>query len=317
MPGQGDGLETTMSGSIFPADASTTLTALTGGLNNALGAASQPLATGEANLASNFSKITQLPGAVASTANAAGLLSNPFSGSGIASSAQGLLGSAKSLVGGATGSATAAATTDTRIRLSAPAGAEEQIYGKKAEKGGNILAPLYATKGLMFPYTPTINFSQDVEYSAFSMVHTNTDYLAYQRTPSVSLTIAGKFTIQNTTEGQYALAAIHFLRTVSKMYFGTLAGDRAGLPPPILWLNGYGSLMFNNLRCILKSHAWSYEEGMDTVLVTTPVGTAKLPAMFTLTVTVTVQQTPTAMRKEFNLDTFRTGALMATGKGWI
>lgn len=209
--------------------------------------------------------------------------------------------------------------SDARVRLSAPhfTAAQKQIYGAKGP--GNILSPLYDTNGLMFPYSPSVQFSQDVTYQEFSMVHTNTDYLAYQRTPSVNLSIAGKFAIQNQQEGVYALACIHFLRVVSKMYFGTKAGANAGLPPPILWLNGYGGYMFNNLRVIVKSHTWNYDENMDLVHVVTAGSDVWLPALFTLTVTVAVQQTPNAMRSEFDLDAFRTGKLMIgkTSSGWI
>lgn len=212
-----------------------------------------------------------------------------------------------------------ASSSDPRVRLSAPhyASAQTQIYGPPG--ANNILNPLYGTNGLMFPYTPSVQFSQDVEYQAFSMVHTNTDYLAYQRTPSVNLTITGKFAIQSQTEGAYALAAIHFLRVVSKMYFGTQAKENAGLPPPILWLNGFGGYMFNNLRVIVKSHSWSYDENMDLIHVKVAGGDAYLPALFTLTVAVVVQQTPAAMRDQFNLDDFRTGKLMRSpnNAGWI
>ncbi len=180
----------------------------------------------------------------------------------------------------------------------------------------NLMAPLVITNGVLFPYSPTINFEQSVDYTQFNMVHTNMDYYAYQRTPSVTLNITGKFTCQNQTEGRYALAAIHFFRVASKMYFGQKAGSKAGLPPPILRLNAYGTYMFNNLNCILKSHSFSFNEQADTVPIQVAGGYARLPALFDLSVVLTVQQTPAKMRSEFDLDAFRTGALMTKG-GWI
>jgi hypothetical protein len=185
-----------------------------------------------------------------------------------------------------------------------------------APGASNLLAPLIATNGVLFPYTPTISFEQAVEYSQTDMIQTNLTYEVYRRTPSVTINIQGKFTVQNQIEGQYAIAAIHFFRVASKMYFGTLAGPNAGLPPPILRLNGYGTYMFNNLNCILKSHGFTYAENIDTVSVPVAGGTVRLPSMFDLSITLTVQQTPQAMRSQFNLDAFRTGALMQTG-GWI
>lgn len=213
------------------------------------------------------------------------------------------------------------AVTDFRIRLSplVTATAFAEVLGPPGD--GNLLNPLYATSGMLFPYTPQITVAQDVSYQDVAPVHSNMDYMAYTRTPSVTISISGKWTVQNQIEGVYALACLHFLRTVSKMYFGETANDpiaikKRGTPPPILVLRGYGSYMFNNLRVILKSHTYTFNETMDTVLVTTAGGTARLPALFDIALTLVVQQTPNVMRKEFNLDQFRTGALLRQG-GWI
>jgi len=227
----------------------------------------------------------------------------------------GLLGGdLRGLIGGQTGSGEAPAPNEMRVRLSAMVGQEETVYGPRG--GDNLLSILHETNGMVFPYTPQIAFSQDVSYQELALTHTNYDISAYQRTPSVTLNITGKFTVQNQREGIYALACLHFLRTVSKMRFGRQDPD-AGLPPPVLLLNGYGDYMFNNLRVVLKSHSYQFPEQMDTVLVEVAGGRARLPALFDLSITATVQQTPRAVREDFNLDQFRTGALMKTGKGWI
>lgn len=208
-----------------------------------------------------------------------------------------------------------AAAPDMRVRLGA---LNPKVYSIKGDKT-DLMYLLTGTRGVLFPYSPQIGFSQDVSYNAAQMVNTNNDYETYTRTPSVSITISGKFSIQNRQEGQYALAAIHFMRTVSKMYFGEAAGANAGLPPPMLLLNGYGKYMFNNLRCILKSHSFNYEEQVDTVAVYDGAGSviARLPSLFSLSCTVQVQQTPYVMRTVFDLDKFRSGALIASGGGFI
>ena len=61
---------------------------------------------------------------------------------------------------------------------------------------------------MIFPYTPTINFTQAVSYMDLQLVHSNTDYPAYTRTPSVTISVSGKFTVQNQAEGAYALACL-------------------------------------------------------------------------------------------------------------
>ncbi len=214
-----------------------------------------------------------------------------------------------------------APSTDTRVRLRAMRGDEQQreVYGE--DTPDNILRILYETDGLLFPYTPTIGFSQDVSYKNVGLVHTIGDIETYTRTPSVGLNVSATFTVQNQREGQYALAALHFLRTVSKMYFGETdkAAGKAGLPPPVLIFTGYGNYMFDNLPVILKTHSYTLDKSMNMVTINTAQGTARLPSMFEVSMQLQVQQTPKAMRKDFSLDAFRTGALMSAGKdtGWI
>lgn len=137
----------------------------------------------------------------------------------------------------------------------------------------SIMSILADTNGMLFPYSPSITLSQTVDYMDIALVHSNTNYQAYTRTPSVKISVNGKFTVQNQREGQYALAAIHFLRTASKSHFGE-NDPQAGLPPPVLLFSGYGNYMFGNaagqlgpggLRVILTSHSWSYDENVDTV----------------------------------------------------
>lgn len=203
---------------------------------------------------------------------------------------------------------------------------EDQVYGPNAS--GNLLAMMHpvttstsGTDGLLFPYTPTIGVSQDVDYRDLGqMTHTIGDIMAYNHTPSVKLSVTADFTVQNQREGRYALAALHFLRTVSKMYFGENSGNNAGLPPPVLIFTGYGDFMFNNLPVIVRSHSYSLDKSMNMVNIQTAGGTASLPAMFSVSIELQVQQTPTAMRSVFDLDSFRTGELLLnrTGdSGWI
>lgn len=202
---------------------------------------------------------------------------------------------------------------DFRVRIS-PLNPGE-VYG-----GSGLLDILRSSKdgtnGMMFPYTPSVQFSQSVEYDPMVLPHTNADLVTYKNTPLVEISISGKFSVQNQREGEYAMACLHFLRVVSKMHFGESAGSFAGLPPPILVLNGYGTYMFNNLKCVLRSHNWTFDEQQEMVPINIRGQTVRLPPLFSLSVTLKVQQTPMAMRKEFNLNEFRTGALMQRG-GWI
>jgi hypothetical protein len=246
-----------------------------------------------------------------------------------------------------------------RVRIRPKPQATSQIYGD-----GGILQPLKQTNGLVFPYQPTIQYTQDTTYTSIDLVHTNQELYAFNRSNAVKLQIQGQFTTQSQEEGVYGLACIHFLRTVTKMSFGDT--DRnAGTPPPVLLLDAYGQFMFNQLPVIVNSFSVGLPADVDYVPVdlsqTSISGTLAngkaasnaslisktasqttwaimanasrmastyfktnlisqsgyvwLPAVYTIDVSVTVQNTPSRLR-QFNLETFRTGELMKGGK-WI
>lgn len=208
--------------------------------------------------------------------------------------------------------------TDRRVRLKALVGREEEVYGPNVPS--NPMAVLHRYGGLLFPYTPTIAFNQDVDYRSSDLTHTNYDVMTYNRTPSVTLTVTGKFSVQNQTEGRYVVAVTHFLRTVSKMYFGVQDAEAglAGLPPPILMFDGYGNHMFNNLRCVLRSHSYTLDESADYVDVYMEGGSVtRVPSIFNLTLTLTVTRSPSAQKDVFSLERFRRGELMNNRGGWL
>jgi hypothetical protein len=96
------------------------------------------------------------------------------------------------------------------------------------------------------------------------------------------------------------------------------SGGRAGLPPPVLLFSGYGNMMFNDLRVVVKSHSWSYDEASDLVRINLPAfdGTVWLPPVMTIQMTLAIQQNTDAVRNNFNLDQFRTGEAQKT-RGWF
>jgi hypothetical protein len=207
---------------------------------------------------------------------------------------------------------------DQRIRLKPFTNARNKVLGDNDPE--NILHPLYATNGVLFPYTPTIQFNQDVDWKTIEVTHSNYETAAYSRTPAVSLSLTGKFTVQTHAEGRYLLAVLHFFRVVSKMYFGRqhVESSEAGVPPPVLLLKGYGDYMFNDLRVIVKNHTYTIDDTVNLVQVKCADGAVvTLPAVLTLSCTLQMVQGAKAQKDEFNLDQFRTGALMRGGGGWI
>jgi hypothetical protein len=209
---------------------------------------------------------------------------------------------------------------DHRARLRPMPKAEEFVYGER-DRNTNILFPLYESGGLIWPFTPSINIQQSVEYTAYQAVHSNQEYKAYSHTPAFSFACAGIWTAQNEQEKAYCLAGLHFLRTVTKMHFGINDKDNRGTPPPVLLFSAYGNLMFNDLPVIINSFTVDFTNDVDYVQFQRTVGqqrqtgTAWLPAKFNVSVQMTVQKTPSQMRNDFNLNKFRTGELLLSGKG--
>jgi hypothetical protein len=204
---------------------------------------------------------------------------------------------------------------DSRIRISPKEGQREEIFGDEE----SILYMLRETDGVFFPYTPTIDFSHRAEYSSMAPTHANTSYYTYTHTPAVQITIQGQFSAQNLAEAKYTLAAIHFFRTVTKMHFGAQEAEEgtAGLPPPVLNLNGYGEYMFDNLSVIIQEFKMDLPNNVDYIEVEHAGGIAWVPTLTTFTITCVVQNTPKQQRDEFNFKEFASGELMRNGNGWI
>ena len=180
------------------------------------------------------------------------------------------------------------------------------IYGSN----GNILEPLAQTDGMVFPYTPTIDYQQAVDYSSYDPTHTNQELYAYTKTKAPTISINGKFTSQNSFEAGYSLAAFHFCRVVSKMAFGE--SQNPGTPPPVLLFSAYGDYMYNDLPVIMTNFSVSWPDDVDYVQVVNT--NTYVPAIFTISLSLIVQNTPATLRT-FNLEQFRSGQLVKN-KGW-
>lgn len=205
-----------------------------------------------------------------------------------------------------------------------------------------ILQYIRETNGMVWPYQPLITYGQEVDYKSMELTHANQDIYAYHRTPSVKIAVDGEFSVQNQKEGLYAMACIHYLRTITKMYFGEDApGNRAiGTPPPVMLFDAYGSYMFNALPVIITNFTIGLPKDVDYVPIdmtgmteilqgvgrwqslTNPyfrdanyANIAWLPSLFNIQVQLIVQNTPSRLR-QFNLGSFRQGSLLQKG-GWV
>jgi hypothetical protein len=147
-------------------------------------------------------------------------------------------------------------TNDWRVSLSVP----------DVIKTSPLFQPFTNTGNkLVFPFNPTILFGNTANYSAISPVHTNYPYYAYESSQVDSITVASEFYSQNQEDAAYWIAVLHFLRTMTKMFYG--GGDYSGTPPLMTRLNGYGRHVLNNIPCVVNTFSVDLPADVDYIQV--------------------------------------------------
>lgn len=136
----------------------------------------------------------------------------------------------------------------------------------------NILQPLVATDGVIFPYTPQISVTYNANYEPTELTHSNYKIYNYKSSGVENISIIGDFTAQDTAEANYLLAVIHFFRTVTKMFYGQDTEPIAGIPPPLCYLRGYGTYGFNNHQVAITNFTLNYPNDVDYINASPSIG---------------------------------------------
>lgn len=182
--------------------------------------------------------------------------------------------------------------------------------------------------GVVFPYVPQLTVTHTANYEPQKLVHNNYTQYFYANSEVSAIQIAGDFTVQNVNEGQYLLAAIYFFRSCTKMFFGN-SGARQGMPPPILYLNGYGQYYLPNVPCVVTSFQHTMPSEVDYMDIPEPgmigynpqlqnarLNSTRLPTSSTINITVQPIYSRVAQSQSFSLGDFANGALVnAIGVG--
>ena len=153
------------------------------------------------------------------------------------------------------------AKQDWRVRLSLSPGA---TYLYKANPPG-ILAPLQATDGVIFPYTPAISVQYSATYDPTELTHSNYKFFSYRGSAVDSVTIGCDFTAQDTFEAQYVLAVIHFFRSMTKMFYGKDENPTNGTPPPLCYLSGLGAFQFDAHPLVITAFTYTLPTDVDYI----------------------------------------------------
>ena len=156
-------------------------------------------------------------------------------------------------------SGTDSVNNDWRIRVSIHPSSKILYY---AESDPGIVGKLRDTDGVIFPYVPTVSVSHAANYGSVPLTHSNYQNFFYESSGVSSISINADFTVQNTAEAEYFLAAIYFFRACTKMFYG-IGEQYQGSPPPIVYLDGYGSHYLPHVSCVVTSFSHTMPADVD------------------------------------------------------
>tara|TARA_E500000081_G_C6113624_1_gene344034 strand:+ start:57 stop:986 length:930 start_codon:yes stop_codon:yes gene_type:complete len=198
--------------------------------------------------------------------------------------------------------------TDWRVGISVPADL----------KTGNVLAPLFlgseSVGRMIFPFNPTILLGHSANYSQIGPTHTNYPFNAYENSQVDNITITGEFYSENVDDAKYWVAVLHFLRTVTKMYYGD--SNPQGNPPPVCRLSGYGPHVLNNIPVVVSNFTTDLPADVDYIQCVVDGKKNMVPVQCQFTVTVL----PTYSRRaaaRFNLQEFAKGSFVNGLEGFV
>lgn len=195
-----------------------------------------------------------------------------------------------------------------------------------------ILQPLYdSSNSMVFPTTPQILVSHSANYNSMSPTHSNYAHPIYQNSAVEDITISAEFPVENESDGRYWIATVHFLRSVTKMFYGN--SSNLGAPPPLIHLSGYGDFVFNRLPCVVKLFTLDLPDNVDYLQVpiststdlaitpelarvNVPGGYSYVPTLSRINITVSPAYSRDTTRR-FSLDSFVQGGYIGGGQGII
>lgn len=148
---------------------------------------------------------------------------------------------------------------DWRVRLSLP--------NWISFRNSPVLKPLQDAGGLIFPYTPTITIKSSANYHPENIIHNNYSISVYKNSLPGPISITAPMHVEDPTQALYWIAAVHYLRSVTKMFAGY--DPKAGNPPPLVYLNGYGNYVFKNIPVVVTSFTSTLPNDCD--YISTPV----------------------------------------------
>jgi len=185
---------------------------------------------------------------------------------------------------------------DWRLRISCPA------LGYSG-----VQAPLGATNGVLFPYTPQVTVVHQANYTAQRFTHSNYPHYAYENSEVQSIQVTGEFTVQNSLEAAYVIGCIYFFRAATKMFFAN--SSEPGNPPPLVFLDGYGTHYFPHVPCAVTQFSHTMPPDVDYI----DSNGTRVPTTSQLSIQLQPMYSKTTIANSWSLEDFAAGNLVGGG----
>lgn len=187
--------------------------------------------------------------------------------------------------------------SDWRVRLSLP----PLTYFKDS----TILKPLVETgNSMVFPYTPNVFITHSARYNPLQPTHSNYPFYIYEGSAVDQFTIMGEFTVENSKDAEYWVAAVHYLKSITKMAYGDSSNQ--GAPPPVVKLNGYGDYVFNNVPVVVQSFNVTLPPDVDYIQAKIGFNGSWVPTRSEISVALVPQYSRDKVNR-FSLENFVSG----------
>jgi hypothetical protein len=181
-------------------------------------------------------------------------------------------------------------------------------------QSSNIFAPFAELGKLIFPFNPTILLGSSASYNSVQPVHTNHPFFAYEHSQVDQLTITGEFIQENERDAKYWIAALHYFRTMTKMFYGE--SDPIGNPPMVVRLNGYGPHVLNNIPVVVTNFTTDMPQDVDYIECEVNGEINYVPTQAIFTVTVQPQYARRS-HSRFSLNDYINGSHIGGPEGFV
>jgi len=176
-----------------------------------------------------------------------------------------------------------------------------------------ILKELKNVNGIIFAYTPAMmQAAFSANYGTYDTTHSVYQQQYYVNTPNPTISMQAYFVSNTIEEAKYNIACLHFLKTMTKMDYGSTAG-LAGTPPPILHFSAYGEYNYKNVPVVVSGVDYTFADDADLVTVDVDGSPISIPTSFAVSITMLMQQNPAKVSREFSFANYASGAALKNG----